>query len=86
MTALPSEHLAHANQQHCARRSKPKADPQIAVRLRDISVQVYCKRLGTKESERMLINDNDGGTKMRGRAAHLDPIVRAVLEVLKVEM
>ena len=59
------------------------------VRLRDISVAVYRKRLvqdsGPGADERMLAKDADGGLKMRGRAAAYDPLTRAYLEVLGLQ-
>lgn len=59
-----------------------------AKRIRDISVAVYAKRLDQEckgNSERMLAADNDGGAKMRGRAAAYDSLTRAYLDVLGVK-
>lgn len=81
----PSAHLANAHQLHTASR-KPSGAALVASRIRDISVQVYCKRLGPKCAERMLSDDADGGVKMRGRAAYLDSIVRAVLEIKEIAL
>lgn len=68
-----------------AKLKRPVFEP---VRLRDISVAVYRKRLiqdsGPGADERMLAKDADGGLKMRGRAASYDPLTRAYLEVLGV--
>lgn len=58
-------------------------------RIRDISVAVYTKRLDQEckgNAARMLAKDNDGGVKMRGRAASYDSLTRAYLEVLGVEL
>jgi len=52
------------------------------VKIRDISVQVYKKLLDRGDLERMLARDDDGGKKLRSRAAIYDNAVRATLEVL----
>ncbi len=65
------------------------AAAERASRVRDISVAVYTKRLDQEckgNSARMLAKDNDGGVKMRGRAASYDSLTRAYLEVLGVEI
>jgi hypothetical protein len=58
-----------------------------AKKIRDVSTAVYAKRLDQEckgNSERMLAQDNDGGAKMRGRAAAYDSLTRAYLDVLGV--
>lgn len=56
--------------------------------VRNISVEVYKRRLedssggGTGAVERMLAKDDDGGAKLRGRAASYDALTRAYLAVL----
>lgn len=60
-----------------------------AKHIRDISVAVYAKRLDQEckgNAERMLVSDNDGGAKMRGRAAAYDSLTRAYLDVLGVTL
>ena len=61
--------------------------------IRDISEAVYRQRLENScrgDVERMLAKDrlkdpNDGGRRLRGRAASYDPLTRAYLKVLKIE-
>lgn len=69
-----------------AKLKRPVFEP---VRIRDISVSVYRKRLvqdsGHGADERMLAKDADGGLKMRGRAAAYDGLTRAYLDVLGVK-
>ena len=59
------------------------------VRIRNISVAVYRKRLvqdsGPGADERMMAKDADGGLKLRSRAAMYDPLTRAYLDVLGIK-
>lgn len=70
----------------------PKTDEEKAetikqaAAVRDISVEVYKRRLvdcsGEGAVERMLAKDNDGGKMLRDRAASYDVLTRAYLAVL----
>lgn len=69
-----------------AKLKRPVFEP---VRIRDISVAVYRKRLiqdsGPGADQRMIEKDADGRLKMRGRAAADDPLTRAYLDVLGIQ-
>lgn len=73
-------------------KTKPKTDEEKsatlkrATEVRDISVEVYKRRLvdgsGEGAVERMLAKDNDGGKMLRDRAWSYDVLTRAYLAVL----
>lgn len=48
--------------------------------IRDVSVEVYKKRLGDDDTRRMLEKDSDGGAKLKNRAASYDGLTRAYLD------
>jgi hypothetical protein len=56
------------------------ADSQL---VREISERVYRERLGPGDLARMLEKDNDGGKKMRVRAASYDSLTRAYIKALR---
>jgi hypothetical protein len=58
---------------------RPTYDPEI---VRDISVAVYCDRLGADATSRMLGKDADGGKKLRDRAGSYDPLTRAYFDAI----
>ncbi len=69
----------------------PKSDEDKAESLRqaeevrDISVEVYKRRLEDNSPggvDRMLEKDDDGGVKLRSRAASYDALTRAYMAVL----
>lgn len=67
------------------REKKPTFDPAY---IRDLSEKVYRLRLEQDSSgnvARMIAKDEDGGEKLRSRAASYDPLTRAYLKVLGIE-
>ena len=69
-----------------AREPKPTFDPEY---IRDISEKVYRANLnrdsGDGAPERMIEKDQDGGQKLRNRAAAYDKLTRSYLKVLGFE-
>ena len=65
-----------------AREPKPTFDPDY---IRDLSEKVYRDRLGAEDVASMIEKDDDGGTKLRSRAASYDGLTRAYLKALGVE-
>jgi hypothetical protein len=53
--------------------------------IRDISVHVYKKFLGSDDTRRMLEKDADDGVKLRSRAGMYDHIVKATLEAIGMD-
>lgn len=74
---------------------KEKAVKHSPDQVRDISEAVYRLRLDQDTPHvsdanpgnvaRMIAKDNDGGKKLRGRAASYDALTRAYLEVLGIK-
>lgn len=58
---------------------KPTFDPE---HIRNISEVVYRHELGEDDTRRMLEKDNDGGKKLRNRAAAYDGLTRSYLKAL----
>ena len=58
---------------------RPTYDPEV---VRNLSVAVYCARLGPDDTSRMLGEDDDGGKKLRDRSASYDPLTRCYLDAL----
>jgi hypothetical protein len=65
-----------------AREPKPTFDPDY---VRDLSEKVYRDRLGADDVVSMIEKDQDGGAKLRARAASYDGLTRAYLKALGVE-
>ncbi|MCA6108170.1 hypothetical protein [Bradyrhizobium cenepequi] len=53
--------------------------------IRDISEKVYREQLGAEDVRRMIAKDDDGGKKLRNRAASYDQLTRVYLKVFGVE-
>lgn len=54
-------------------------------RVRDVSVQVYCTRLGKAGTARMLSDDDDGGAALRDRAGAYDTLTRIYMDIFKIK-
>lgn len=54
-------------------------------RVRDVSEAVYRDQLGTADVRRMLAKDDDGGKKLRARAASYDRLTRSYMAALGVD-
>ena len=65
-----------------AKERKPTFDPD---HIRNISEVVYRLELGDDDTTRMLEKDNDGGQKLRNRAAAYDSLTRSYLKALGFE-
>lgn len=61
------------------RNAKPPRDTEA---VRDISLAVYKMKLGQTAVDRMLAADNDGGAKLRRRAASYDATTICYLNAL----
>lgn len=68
----------------------PEEKAEKAKKVREISLAVYKIRLvqdsGKGAVERMMSDDGDDGEKINNRAAAYDPLTRAYLQALKIEL